>query len=481
MSANLAVIITCHAPYLRFLPEALESIDRQASGGLERVVVFDGCAPAPDMPDHWASVTGSWRHPSAARNAGISATTAPWLIFVDADNAASDGYLAGMHRAIANAPPEVAIIFPDIQYCDEFLRPRSLWQMPQWDYWELRRQNCVDTSSAWRREALEVAGGWAVAEYHEDYILALAITASGWKAAHLDGPPILMREHGDGRRADLRQGDGGLLTHIWRARSLGIVSLLAGRSSTLDGWTRFLLTAELPPTTALYVVDNSNDRSFTRRVREAAELIASKRSLSHLDIAVVGQPYKLDFREPYLTKRRHLHIAQLYARALPRITEDLVLTLEDDIEPPPHAVRALGTEIGYPARANVGVIAAAYASPETPSRVCAGLGPEPWGRSLSWSELPTEPIDVSCVGGGCSMWGNWALRGCVPHVQWDLKLGWDGVVCTALRRNGYRVRLHGGVRCHHRTHGRAHDVPQRAPAPVVSPRAAPPRTAGRRG
>ena len=285
-----------------------------------------------------------------------------------------------------------------------------------------------------------------------------------------------MREHGEGRRGVLRQHDGGVLTHLWRARTLGIVSLLAGRASTLDGWTRFLLNAELPPTTALYVLDNSGELNFTRRVYEAVELIASRRSLSHLDVAVVGRPYRLDAGEPYLTKRRHLHIAQLYARVLPGVTEDLVLTLEDDVEPPPHAVRALGTEIGYPARANVGVIAAAYASPETPSRVCAGLGPGPWGRSITWLELPSDPVDVSCVGGGCSMWGNWALKGCVPHVQWDLLLGWDGVVCTALRRNRYRVRLHGGVRCHHHAHGRTHEVPQRASPPTVTPRAAPPRT-----
>jgi hypothetical protein len=129
-----------------------------------------------------------------------------------------------------------------------------------------------------------------------------------------------------------------------------------------------------------------------------------------------------------------LHIARLYASIFPRVIEDLVLTLEDDMEPPSDAVRSLGEDIGYRTRGNIGVVGAAYTMPYNPSEVCAGY-------------------DVGCVGGGCTVWANWALHSYPVHLRWNELLGWDGVLCTALRHKGYRVRLHGGVRCQHYVHG----------------------------
>jgi hypothetical protein len=47
--------------------------------------VLDGCAPPPWLPVGWRVERGRWGHPSGARDAGIAATTAPWLVFLDAD------------------------------------------------------------------------------------------------------------------------------------------------------------------------------------------------------------------------------------------------------------------------------------------------------------------------------------------------------------------------------------------------------------
>lgn len=478
---DIAVIITCHEAYLRWLPPALASIDQQVPAPLERVVVFDGCEPPAFVNHSWRCITGNWGHPSGSRNAGLRATTASWLIFLDADNFAPSGYLAAIQRSISMAAPNVGIVYPDIQYCDEALEPKRLWKMPAWDYWGMRAQNCVDTSSAWRREAIELAGGWSLGDYgaHEDYALALDITAAGWRAVRLDGPAIHMREHADGR-LNQRRRDEGVLTDLWKVRSLGIVSLLAGRMSMLDKWTQFLLTAELPPKTALYIVDNSGDSNFTRRALDSCIRIAAQRTLRHLDYALAGQPYKPDPSELYLTKRRHLHVARLYAAVLPRVTEDLVLTLEDDVEPPSDAVRRLGEEIGYPLRGNIGAVAAAYSEPGLAGFVCAGLGTEGWGPTVSWQGLPHELIDVGCVGGGCTVWANWALQDSVAHLQWDLSMGWDGVLCMDLRRNGYRVRLHGGVRCQHHIHGRVQQDIGRSSNFAITPRQGPPRMAAGR-
>jgi hypothetical protein len=102
------------------------------------------------------------------------------------------------------------------------------------------------------------------------------------------------------------------------------------------------------------------------------------------------------------------------------------------------------------------------------------LGPDGWGRGIAWDALVTEPVDVACIGGGCTVWANWALRECVPHVQWDRKLGWDGVLSIDLRRRGYRVRLHGDVRCEHHSDLSNGNGALPGLLSTVRPRAAPP-------
>lgn len=455
----LTIILTCHPPYLRWLPAALRSIDDQVPAAAERILVCDGCRPERDSYAGWQLVSGAWGFAPAARNAGMHASTAPWIVFWDADNIMAEGYIDALLRTINQIAENVAIIYPDIQFCDEDMRPRHYWALPAWDYWGLRAENCIDTASAWRRVALELADGWAEERgLLDDYACALRVTAAGWQAIKLDGPPVLMRQHPDSTMHQRMRTDS-LLTDIWRSRSLAIVSLLAGRTALFNRWLHFLQHAELPPRTALYIVDNSGQTEFRRMAFNACQELAARRGFTHLDFTSSGVPYQPDRDEHYLTRTRHLHIARLYAGLLPRVPEDLVLTLEDDITPPLDAIRHLGAEIGYRSRRNIGVVAAAYALPHCPDEeVCAGYGDETWHATVRWEHLRDEPCDVGFVGGGCTVWANWALRTSPLYLDWDATLGWDGVVCRALRRNGYAIRLHAGVRCEHELTGRVRGV-----------------------
>jgi glycosyltransferase involved in cell wall biosynthesis len=151
--SNIAVVVTCHEAYLKWLPDALTSIVRQSAGASEYVVVLDGCSAAL-LDGRWRVVVGASGHPSAARNAGMAATSAKWVIFWDADNVMAEGYLEATARAITGVSSEVGIIYPDIQYCDALMGPQLFWATPQWDYWKLREENYIDTASVWRREAL---------------------------------------------------------------------------------------------------------------------------------------------------------------------------------------------------------------------------------------------------------------------------------------------------------------------------------------
>lgn len=447
-AACVDVVVTCHAAYLHWLDAALDSIDAQTPAPGRRVLVLDGCQ-APERPG-WLIVRGGFGEPSSGRNAGLAGTDAPWVVFWDADNVMPAGYVAAVVHAATTVADDTGILYPDLAMCDAQMQDVSLRTMPEWDYWALRAENMIDTASAWRREALDLAGPWPsyVRHSHEDYALALDLTAAGWTARRLDGPAVLVRDHGRGRNRVSMSG-GTAADDIWRARSLGIVTLLAPRRRAFRRWREFISTAELPPKTSLYVVDNS-DGVHAEHLHEALKEFAD-RGIARVEVVDGGLPFAAGPgpAQGRDNEHRHRHVARLYAQVLPLVREDLVLTLEDDVVPPPDAVRRLGRAFDWAGGHRVGAVAAAYPWPGYRGLVCAGLGDAEWGEALAWSSMSNEPVDVGFVGGGCTMWANWALHGGPVRFHWDRRLGWDAGLCLRLRQDGYRVQLHGGVRCDH--------------------------------
>lgn len=126
-----------------------------------------------------------------------------------------------------------------------------------------------------------------------------------------------------------------------------------------------------------------------------------------------------------------MHIARL----LPKVGEDLILTLEDDVEPPPDAIRRLVEYLSSQASRNC----AAYDMGD--GALCAGRPDCGWGSPIYWDQVLDEPISVGCVGGDCTLWANWALSEQPVSFLWSDGLGWDGSLCTALRRRGYRTQV----------------------------------------
>jgi hypothetical protein len=349
----IAVVVVSDGQHYGWLSVALRSIETQLPKPMERCLVVDspdGAAilSALDVDlslQGWTVRNGRWDDPAVARNEGSAATGSPWIVFWDAANFMPSGFLAAVQDAIQRAEPNTGIIYSDIEYVDEGLDNGSLWRVPDYAYWGLRESNCIDTASAWRREALDLVGGWPLGfGAYEDYALALELTRRGWLAQRRPGPPIVMRQHAD-TRIKTRARNGGHLFDLWQARSLAIVSLLAGRISTYGRWEHFLRMAELPRHTALYVVDNSGNVEFTHQVHQTCQELATLRELDHVSISVQPSPYVGRDDESFVTER-HLHIARLYSSLLPKVNEDLILTLEDDVEPPPDAIRRLAEQIG---------------------------------------------------------------------------------------------------------------------------------------
>jgi len=455
----IAVVVVWGGEHPEWLAAAARSIDSQVPAPAERCLVVDcdrdaalaDAREAVGGPDGWVIRQGCWREPAAARNDGAAATSSAWVVFWDADNLMPPGFLATVRREIRTCAADVGIIYSDIEYMSENGQRRGLWRVPDWDYWTLRKGNYIDTAAAWRREALELAGGWPGGlKSHEDYALALAITRRGWQARRRPGPPIGKREHPASRTAASKR-NGGPAADLWQARSLAIVSLLAGRNSTYDRWERFLRTAQLPRHAALYVVDNGGDPAFSSRVRRTCGELSASGRLEQVSVSVRPQRYTGQANEGYFTRQRHLHIARLYADVLPTVREDLVLTLEDDVEPPPDAIRRLAEQYPSDPDGNRAAVGAAYDMAD--GALCAGRADGGWGSPIYWHQVTDQPMDVGSVGGGCTLWANWGLAGQPVSFLWSEGLGWDGSLCAALRKRGYRIQVHGGVRCTHHIHG----------------------------
>ncbi len=193
---RIAVVVASDGRHPDWLSVALRSIEAQLPKPAEQYLIVDSpdatatsAALDVDLSSRgWTVRRGCWGDPAVARNEGMAATGSPWVVFWDADNVMPAGFLAAVHEAIRNAQPSVGILYSDIDYVDENLDNGVLWRVPDCDYWGLREGNCIDTASAWRREALELCGGWPCGfGAFEDYALALELTRRGWLAQHRSG------------------------------------------------------------------------------------------------------------------------------------------------------------------------------------------------------------------------------------------------------------------------------------------------------
>ncbi|SHG27410.1 hypothetical protein [Streptoalloteichus hindustanus] len=462
LTHEVAVVLTCDPDQGHLPPTVLSSVDRQEPAPVERLLVPHGCRTLPDLPSTWQVMWGEWPHPAQMRNQAMARTSAPWVMFTNADQLLPAEAVAATLSAIGRSGNETGVVYQE----DNAPRHDSSPPRAGQDYWRLRIGDHEPRRSTWRRSAVELVGGWSDrCDRLLDHALLLDITEAGWHALRLDAPAghSAVPPPEAGQTVD---GSEAVLAHDrWQARSLAVVSLHAGREATFPRWERFLSNADLPRKTSLYVVDNSGRRDFTTRIHDACSRIAETRGLTHVDVSVNTTTYQPRPDDDHMARGRNLQVARLYTSLLPRVREDLVLTLEDDIDPPLSAVRRLGQTITGTRGGPVGVVAAAW-DRVADRYVSAGRGVDGidgrWGESITWAELSDEPSDAACVGGACTMWTNSVLSQVPVNFRWNDdgkgRRGWDGLLCAEMRRRGFRVLVHGGVRCLHHTGGEIRDA-----------------------
>ncbi len=188
MSNKAAIIMACYNDGA-YLPEALSSALAVRYEPLEIILVDDGSTdPATRIVLEQAKGSDPRlrviHHPTnlglpTARNTGIRATEADYLLPLDADNRLRPDYLA---KAIAllESKPAVGVVYAFAQYFGEM---EGVWEQPEFSLTEMLETNRVDACAVLRRSVWEQAGGYNEEHFTvgwDDWDLWLSALASGW-------------------------------------------------------------------------------------------------------------------------------------------------------------------------------------------------------------------------------------------------------------------------------------------------------------
>jgi hypothetical protein len=202
---TVAAIVTCHN-YGRFLAEAIDSVLAQSYPELEMVVVDDGST------DESAAVAGRYADrgvryvrrahggAGAARNAGLQATSAALIAFLDADDAWLPHRVAVGVAHLARHP-EAALVAAHAFACDEAMRPTSVVHALRGPASgmvldQLLTHNVVlnPSSVLIRRSALEAVGGFSEIPRGQDWDTWIEI-AKRFPIGFIDDVVALVRRH----------------------------------------------------------------------------------------------------------------------------------------------------------------------------------------------------------------------------------------------------------------------------------------------
>lgn len=446
----VSVVVTCHEDYLRYLPDQVSHVDSQTMRPVQRIIAYDGedwetrvVALVRRYPG-WQVVGGNWGSPNPARNKALALVESEWVVFADADDFMGERYCEDITRRAKTCGSRVAIMYAGLRYSNgkEYHVPEKF------DYWTLRLRNFVSAAAAWRVSAVRDVGGFGNTSCYDDWGLALRITACGWKGVKID-EPICIRYHAGHRRDNAGQKE---MAFKWTQRTYGIVTLLAGRRECFEDWIGWLRHAEMPNHVTLYLLDNSRDDEFGAMVRDAAH------GLPYPSLYVRCDAKCGDTERDELA--RHRHVPNLYNRILPRITDDMVLTLEDDVLPPLYGFRQIVKS--FICGQKTGAVSGVYPSRTGENRIVAAWGnfldgrPENnyWRRILTYECISGRrtPLQVGFIGGGFVLWQNALVKRFLPmrFMSWRGKAsGWDSNLSRDIRGAGYSLWIDPMIQCEH--------------------------------
>ena len=270
--APVAVIIPCHN-YGKYLAECIGSVLRQTAQPQEILVVDDASADdTPQVAGTFAArgvqyMRGNWKDVCKARNAGALATDAPYLIFLDADDALAADYIE--QCLVKMQDPAIAVAYGHLVRFGEL---NHLVSVPEYDREMLMKRNFISSHAMMRRQAFDMVGGYRSCQNtHQDWDIYRRMLRHQWKAA-LAHTHVLYRSHKDSnfyrhlRTQEWRYAQRAHLHH----QPITIFTPFTGRQELLEDYTHALRSLDSDPNLLrLHCFDVSGNAEFGQQLKDA--------------------------------------------------------------------------------------------------------------------------------------------------------------------------------------------------------------------
>jgi glycosyltransferase involved in cell wall biosynthesis len=193
-----------------YLEDALVSVARQTFRNYEVIIVDDGstdartiarCDAAAKEPGVRLLRTPN-RGPALARNAGIDAALAPYILPLDSDDTLAPAFLART-VAVLDADPSVDVVHTWIARTG---RHHGTWETGPFAIPDMLSRCTIHVASLYRRRVWELAGGYdpRFVESCEDWDFWLGAAARGWQGRCVPEILAYYRRNLAGREAGAR-------------------------------------------------------------------------------------------------------------------------------------------------------------------------------------------------------------------------------------------------------------------------------------
>lgn len=267
---RVSVIIPCHN-VAEHVPKAFASVMAQTHGDLDVVCVDDGSTDGTLRVLHQlveahpgrARVIGqSNRGASAARNAGLAATTGTHVQFLDADDVLAPDKIAAQVALVTGVDPPQLVVgdFEQVMPDGLLLPALALYGSP----WMALIRTRMGTTSAnlWERRAVEAAGGWnEQLGSSQDYELMFRLLKAGARVAwdpHIR-TQVLKRAHGSISRTGVEANwdryialRRAIMEHLQRTDAQGFAGEIEALRQYIFMALRIVAAQDLPKALAEY-------------------------------------------------------------------------------------------------------------------------------------------------------------------------------------------------------------------------------------
>ena len=441
---RLAVVLVCHDAYLPLLSEAVGAIDGQGVPFDQKILITDSC-DAPDWLVGWETIRLDAANPNPCRNLGLDTVVADWVVFWDADNVMHRDYASHVRWKAKRVDDGVAVLFPNLHY---FGGIEKMVSPPDWSEDSVSITNCWDTSSAWRKSALDQCRWDDESLCHDDWGLALKLMREGWRGERLN-THVNMRHHnvgGSERRSieGWENVDNRRAEMLWKIRSMGVCTVFS-REENMDRYFKQLETLDLPPLRSLYILNNTGSDECHKRLLAHTAALEGWQSIT---LIKQGAPVPAN-RE--IDKEHHLrlkNISVLTNLLWRRVTEDILFSIDDDcFAVEPDAAKKLHYHLRTKESA---VSGAGYKSKKARNSLVATYGLNSYGAPIK-DDFDKVAL-VGSVGAGFTMYLRAKLKYAFPVRPFDKNAnfaGHDFNICYLLRQKGETVTLDATVKVDH--------------------------------